>query len=62
MNAVQNDQHQVGHGQKESPNTTSVSELLKMAQPLGPCGDLVLKFRNGELVAADTGDQGGGQN
>jgi hypothetical protein len=62
MNTIQNDQNQVANRQEESPATTSVFELLKMGQPVGPCGDIILKFRNGELVAADTGDQGGGQN
>ena len=62
MNAVQNDQDQVTQRQEALPATTSVSELLKMGQPVGPVGDIILKFRNGELVAADTGDQGGGQN
>jgi hypothetical protein len=62
MNALQNDQKQMTNRQEKSPPTTSVFELLKLAQPVGPCGDLILKFRNGELVAADTGDQGGGQN
>jgi hypothetical protein len=62
MNALQNDQKPVTNRQDQSPATTSVFELLKLAQPVGPCGDLVLHFRNGELVAADTGDQGGGQN
>jgi len=62
MNALQNDQKQVTNRQEKSPATTSVSEWLKMGQPVGPCGDIILKFRNGELVAADTGDQGGGQN
>jgi hypothetical protein len=62
MNALQNDQKQMTDRQKESRPTTSVFELLKMAKPVGPVGDLILKFRNGELVAADTGDQGGRQN
>lgn len=34
-------------------------------KPVGSFGnmtDLVLRFRGGQLVAADTGDQGGGQN
>jgi len=63
MNALQNDQKQVTDRQKESRATTSVLELLKkMGQPVGPVGDLILRFRNGELVTTDTGDQGGGQN
>jgi hypothetical protein len=38
---------------------------MKMAKSVGTFGgptDLILRFRNGEPVAADTGDQGGGQN
>ena len=62
MNALQNDQKQVTDREKESPDRTPVFELLKMSKPVGPVGDLVLRFRNGEPVAADTGDQGGGQN
>jgi len=61
MNALQNDQKQVTGRQKDSPTTTSVFELMKMAKPVGPVGDLILRFRDGELVTADTGDQGGGQ-
>ena len=36
-----------------------------MAKPVGAFAgskDFVLRFGNGELVVADTGDQGGGQN
>jgi hypothetical protein len=62
MNAIQNDQNQVTDRQKEARDTTSDFEMLKMGQPVGPVGDVILRFRNGKLVAADTGDQGGGQN
>jgi hypothetical protein len=62
MNALQNEQKQVTDRQKEARATTSVFELLKMGKPVGPVGDVILRFRNGELVTADTGDQGGGQN
>jgi hypothetical protein len=61
MNALQNDQKQGTARQEESPATTSIFELLKMGKSVGPVGDLVLKFRTGELVPADTGDQRGGQ-
>jgi hypothetical protein len=43
----------------------SVVDLMKMAKPIGTFSgvtDFILRFRNGELTAADTGDQGGGQN
>jgi hypothetical protein len=62
MNALQSDQKQGTDRQQVSRVPTSVFELLKMAKPVGPVGDLILKFRDGELVAADTGDQGGGRN
>ena len=62
MNALQNNQKQVTGRQKDSRATTSVFELMKMGKPIGPVGDLILRFRDGELVTADTGDQGGGQN
>jgi hypothetical protein len=62
MNVLQNDQKQVTGHPKDSPATTSVFELMKMAKRNGLFGDLILRFRDGELVAADTGDQGGGQN
>jgi hypothetical protein len=48
--------------EKDPRATTSVFELMKMGKPIGPVGDLILRFRDGELVTADTGDQGGGQN
>ena len=67
MNAVQNDQKsEPGTSYpKDSPITNSTAGLLKMAKPLGAFAgskDFILRFRNGELVVADTGDQGGGQN
>jgi hypothetical protein len=43
----------------------SVVDLMKMAKPIGSFGgvtDYILRFRNGELTAGNTGDQGGGQN
>ena len=65
MNTLQNDQKQVADRPKRSVATISGVEVMKMAEPIGAFGgskDFVLRFRNGELVAADTGDQGGGQN
>ena len=62
MNALQNNQKQVTGRQKDSRAKTSDFELMKMGKPIGPVGDLILRFRDGELVTADTGDQGGGQN
>ena len=65
MNTLENDQKQVTARPKRSAATISGVELMKMAEPIGAFGgskDFVLRFRNGELVASDTGDQGGGQN
>jgi hypothetical protein len=57
MNVRQNDQKQVTDRQKEARATTSVFELQKMGKPVGPVGDVLLRFRNGGLVTADTGGQ-----
>jgi len=62
MNALQNDQKQVTSDSKDSTAKPSPFELMKKGKSIGPFGDLILRFRNGELVPADTGDQGGGQN
>ena len=40
-------------------------DLLKTRTPIGTFAgpqDFVIRIRNGKLVAANTGDQGGGQN
>lgn len=66
MNLQQNQQ-----SQKMSDHSTASSimgspvELMKTAKPIGTFAssdDLILRIRSGELVAADTGDQGQGQN
>lgn len=65
MNALQNEQNQVTNRPKNSPATISAVDLMRMAKPIGTFGgstDFILRFRKGQLVAADTGDQGGGQN
>jgi hypothetical protein len=65
MNALQNDQNQVTNRPKNSPATNSAVDLTRMAKSIGTFGgstDFILRFRKGQLVAADTGDQGGGQN
>jgi len=59
MNALQNDQKHV------TSATVSAVDLERTAKPIGTFAgskDSILRFRNGELVGADTGDQGGGQN
>ena len=65
MNALQNEQKQVTSRSKDSPATISAVDLKRMAKPIGTFAgskDSILRFRNGELVATNTGDQGGGQN
>jgi hypothetical protein len=62
MDALQNDQKQMTDRQKASGATTAVFEPPKIGKTVGPVGELILRFRDGELVPADTGDQGGGQN
>jgi hypothetical protein len=65
MNALQNDQKQVTNRPKDSPAPISGVELMRKAKAIGTFGgstDFILRFRKGELVAADTGDQGKGQN
>ena len=65
MNVLENDQKQ---GTNQSKNSSAINlpvDLIKMAKPIGTFGgpvDLTLRFRDGKLVAADTGDQGRGQN
>ena len=65
MNALENDQKQVTSHSKDSPVTISAVDLMSMAKPIGTFAgskDSILRFRSGELVAADTGEQGAGQN
>jgi hypothetical protein len=65
MNAVQNDQKPGTSYPKDSPIPNSTTTLMRMAKPVGAFAgskDLILRFRDGELIVADTGDQGGGQN
>jgi hypothetical protein len=65
MKAVQNDQKPGTSYPKDSPIANSTAALMKMAKRIGDFAgstDFILRFRNGKLVAADTGEQGGGQN
>jgi len=65
MTTGQNDQQPAPRHSEDLAVTNSAAGLLKMAKPLGAFAgskDLILRFRNGELVVANTGDQGGGQN
>ena len=65
MNMVENNQTQEAKQSKNSPATNSPVDLKKMAKPIGTFGgatDVILRLRKGKPVAADTGEQGGGQN
>jgi hypothetical protein len=65
MNALQNNKLQGTTSFNESAATISAEEISRSAKPIGTFSgstDFVLRFRNGELVAENTGDQGGGQN
>jgi hypothetical protein len=65
MNMLDKQQKQPTTCTQASPLTDSAVDLMSMAEPIGTFAgstDFVLRFRNGELVAENTGDQGGGQN
>jgi hypothetical protein len=65
MNALMNDKRLGSSALKGSPSVNSPVDLTRMAKAVGSFAgttDLILRFRNGVLVASDTGDQGGGQN
>jgi hypothetical protein len=62
MKAQQNDQNRTKE-RKDSP--LPAIDLFKTRTPIGSFAgsqDFVIRIRNGNVVAADTGDQGGGQN
>jgi len=62
MNVQQDNQNRT----KERKDTPLLpTDLFKTRSPIGSFGgtqDFVIRIRNGKLVAANTGDQGGGQN
>jgi hypothetical protein len=62
MNVQMDDQNQT----KERNNSgLATIDLFKTRTPIGGFAgsqDFLIRVRNGKLVAADTGDQGGGQN
>ena len=65
MNVLEYDQKQRTRDAKNAPAISSSVDVTKMAKSIGTFGgptDLILRFRDGELIAADTGDQGEGQN
>jgi hypothetical protein len=62
MNMQQDDQNRTKERKGTPPPPI---DLLKTRAPIGSFAgmqDFVIRIRNGKLVAADTGDQGGGQN
>lgn len=65
MNVLESVKKQ-GTNQSNNLSATNLPvDLIKMGKPIGTFGgpaDLRLRFSDGKLVAADTGDQGGGQN
>jgi hypothetical protein len=64
MNTVQKDQRP-GTRREDPLIKDSAPELKNMAKPVGNFAggtDFVLRFHDGDPVATDTGDQGGGQN
>jgi hypothetical protein len=65
MNTLQNDQKPRTGYRRDSAGRDLPVDLMKKAKPIGTFAgqkDFILRFRNGKLVPADTGDQGGGQN
>jgi hypothetical protein len=65
MNVQLNDQKRRTGDPEESPFTISTANLVTMGKPIGTFAgseDFIIRIRNGKLVTADTGDQGGGQN
>ena len=62
MNVQQDDQNQAV---ERKDSGLAAIDLLKTRTPIGGFAgsqDFLIRIRNGKLVAADTGDQGGGQN
>jgi hypothetical protein len=65
MNIQQTEKNPATSGFTGRAPTTSRPELSGAVKPVGTFGgsiDFILRIRNGKAVAADTGDQGGGQN
>ncbi len=62
MNVQQDDQNRT---KERKDSSLPATNLFKMGTPIGSFAgpqDFLIRIRNGELVAADTGDQGGCQN
>jgi len=65
MNALRINEEKGTSRPKDAAATISAVDLRRLAKPIGTFGgftDLIVRFRNGKLVAENTGDQGGGQN
>jgi hypothetical protein len=55
----------LAEGNKPSAGVSLPLEVLAICKPIGTFAgteDLILRVRNGQVVAADSGDQGEGQN
>jgi hypothetical protein len=62
MNVQPNDQKRRTGAPEESPFTISTANLVTVGKPIGTFAaseDFIIRIRNGKLVTADTGDQGG---
>ena len=65
MSAMQIDQKVPNSGSTDVPEVNRAFDLEKNAKPIGTFAGspaFIVRMRDGILVAADTGDQGGGQN
>jgi hypothetical protein len=64
MNIQKNIQTQTQTNERQH-SSLHAPDLSKLRQPVGSFAgsqDYVVRIRDGQFVAADTGDQGGGQN
>ena len=55
----------LAESKKPSADVSLPPEVLALCKPVGTFAgtdDLILRVRNGQVVAADSGDQGNGQN
>ena len=65
MNVQQTERNLVTGGFANRAATLPRPEFSGAVKPVGTFGgsiDFILRIRNGKPIAADTGDQGGGQN
>jgi hypothetical protein len=55
----------LAESRKKSVDVSLPPEVLALCKPIGTFAgteDLILRVRNGQIVAVDSGDQGDGQN